>query len=136
MRGRARLAVALLGCSILLGRGQSAGAEETKRICPICASASSETASYSAKAGTTLVRGSANTLLGWTELIRQPVEETKAGGNVLVGIGKGVGQGVMRTVEGIGELLTFWTPKVHDHYVHFAKDCPVCMGTAQAAPPQ
>ena len=136
MHGRARLAAALVGCAALLGGASPARAEETKRICPICGNASSDPASYSAKAGTTLVRGSANTLLGWTELIRQPVEETKAGGNILVGIGKGVGQGVMRTVEGIGELLTFWTPKVHDHYVHFAKDCPVCMGTKQAAATQ
>ena len=136
MRGRARLAVALVGFAILLGSTSPARAEEDKHICPICAKAGNDTASYSAKAGTTLVRGSANTLLGWTELIRQPVEETKAGGNVLVGIGKGVGQGVVRTVEGIGELLTFWTPKVHDHYVHFSKDCPVCMGTKQAAASQ
>ena len=136
MRGRARLAGVLLGFAVLLGITQPAKAEETKRICPICAQAGNDSAPYSAKAGTTLVRGAANTLLGWTELIRQPVEETKAGGNVLVGIGKGVGQGVMRTVQGVGEILTFWAPKVHDRYVHFSKDCPVCMGTKQAAAPQ
>ena len=136
MRRRARLAGVLLGFAVLLGIAGPVKAEDTKRMCPICAKAGTDSASYSAKAGTTLVRGASNTLLGWTELIRQPVEETKAGGNVLVGIGKGIGQGVMRTVQGVGEILTFWTPKVQNHYVKFSKDCPVCMGTKQAAAPQ
>ena len=116
---------------MLLGVSRPAMAEEAKPVCPICSKAGDE-ASYAAKAGTTLVRGATNTLLGWTELLRQPAEETKAGGNVLVGIGKGVGQGVVRTVQGLGEVLTFWTPKVDHHYIHFSKDCPVCMGMKQA----
>jgi len=79
----------------------------------------------------TLGRGAVNALLGWTELIHQPAQEAKAGRNVLAGIGKGVGEGVVRTLAGVGEVLTFWTPRVQDRYLRFAEDCPVCMGRHQ-----
>ena len=119
-----RLAVTV-GCAMLLALPTAAMAEDQKpKVCPICGRTN---AGYSSKAGTTLVRGAANTLLGWTELIRQPAQEAKAGGNVLVGIGKGIGHGVMRTLAGVGEVFTFWTPKVNNKYIHFADDCPVCM---------
>lgn len=118
--------VLVLGCAvILLGLpGPVMAEDQNLKVCPICGHTNAD---YSAKAGTTLVRGAANTLLGWTELFRQPAQEAKAGGNVLVGIGKGVGHGVMRTVAGLGEVLTFWTPKVNNKYIHFSDDCPVCM---------
>ena len=105
-------------------------------MCPICQRAGDETASYSSKAGNTLVRGAANTLFGWTEVIRQPALEAKAGRNVLSGMAKGVGQGVARTLTGVGEVLTFWTPKIQNRYVHFAEDCPICMGQKQAGQPR
>jgi len=94
--------------------------------CPICGRVT-DSASYSDKAGNTLVRGASNTFFGWTELLRQPVQEVKAGGNAFVGIGKGVGEGVKRTFAGLGEVLTFWTPKSKDGYLQFSKDCPICM---------
>lgn len=120
----------ILGCAVWLGGAHAALAEEPQRtICPICSRANKEAAAYPTKAVATLGRGAANTFLGWTELIRQPAEEVKAGGNVLMGIGKGVGQGVTRTLAGVGELLTFWAPKVQDRYLRFATDCPVCMGS-------
>ena len=100
-------------------------------ICPICGRANRPDADYATKASSTLARGATNTLLGWTELFRQPVDEAKAGGNVVSGIGKGVGQSVKRTLGGLGEVLTFWTPKVQNKYIHFSKDCPVCMGKLQ-----
>ena len=129
MRGNVRSAAgAVLGIAMLFSAQRPAMAEAAKPMCPICAKSGTDETAYAAKAGATLVRGAANTLLGWTELIRQPVQETKAGGNVLVGIGKGVGHGVMRTVQGMGEVLTFWTPKVQHNYLHFSKDCPICMG--------
>ena len=130
MRGRTpRLLRLVVGCSlVVLGWSAPVRAEESKGTCPICGRAADETASYPSKAGHTLVRGAANTLLGWTELIRQPAQEAKEGGNVLTGIGKGVGEGVKRTLAGVGEVLTFWTPKVQHRYVHFANDCPICMG--------
>ena len=96
-------------------------------ICPICGRANDQMADYATTAGHTLARGVTNTLFGWTELIRQPVDEAKAGGNVLTGIVQGVSRGVQRTAAGAGELLTFWTPKIQARYVRFATDCPLCM---------
>jgi putative exosortase-associated protein (TIGR04073 family) len=126
---------AALGIAALVGLSTPVKAEETaKTQCPICSKASDQSATYSTKAGTTLVRGAANTALGWTELISQPVQEVKSGGNVFVGIGKGVGQTVKRTLSGLGEVLTFWTPKVKDRYIEFATDCPVCMKRRQSQP--
>ena len=110
----------------LIGAPQSTAAEEQK-VCPVCGRAGHDEVRYSVKAGTTLSRGAANTLFGWTELIRQPADEVKAGGNVMTGIAKGVGESVKRTLGGVGEVLTFWTPKVHHHYLSFSNDCPVCM---------
>ena len=120
-----------IGGVILFESPGSAWAEETAQ-CPICARAEAKTAGYAEKAGYTLARGTANTLLGWTELIAQPANEVKAGGNLLVGLGKGLGQGIKRTLGGAAEVLTFWTPKVQDEYLHFANDCPLCMKRHQA----
>ena len=115
------------------GSPGSAMADEGPVTCPICSRANEESAAYPTKAVATLGRGIANTLLGWTELIRQPAQEAKDGGNVLTGIGKGFGQGFMRTFAGIGEVLTFWTPKMNERYLLFSKDCPVCMGKTTSA---
>lgn len=134
MKGRAsHVAIAVVGWSLLLGGSIPLRAEDQPQqtVCPICGRASDPSATYSQKAGTTLVRGAANAALGWTELISQPVQEVKSGGNVFVGIGKGVGLTVKRTLAGVGEVLTFWTPKVKDRYVHFATDCPLCMKKSQ-----
>jgi putative exosortase-associated protein (TIGR04073 family) len=122
----------MLGIIVLGGAAAPATAAEEASssgvMCPICAKANDEASDYRTKAGHTLLRGTTNALLGWTELFRRPVDEVKAGGNVLAGMGKGVGQGVRRTLAGAGEVLTFWTPKTKDGYVRFSKDCPVCMG--------
>ncbi|MBI2104858.1 MAG: exosortase system-associated protein, TIGR04073 family [Candidatus Omnitrophica bacterium] len=112
----------------LLGPGAALADEVPRTTCPICAHANEASPTYPAKAASTLGRGVANAFFGWTELIRQPAQEAKAGGNVLVGIGKGVEQGVRRTLAGVGEALTFWTPKVQDRYLRFSTDCPICMG--------
>ena len=130
MKQRAsQAAIAIVGLSLLLGGSAPLRAEDQTQqtVCPICGRASNQSASYSAKAGSTLVRGAANAALGWTELISEPVHEAKSGGNVFVGIGKGVGLTVTRTLSGLGEVLTFWTPKVNNRYLEFAHDCPVCM---------
>lgn len=102
--------------------------------CPICSHANVQDGDYAATSGTTFVRGASNTLLGWTEILRRPAEEAKAGGNVLAGVGKGVATGVGRTVSGIGEILTFWVPKGKQTPMNLATDCPLCMGR-QTAPP-
>ena len=138
MNGRApRAAAAALGIAVVLGGSAPVLAEERvapKTVCPICSKASDQSAAYPTKAGTTLLRGAANTALGWTELISQPVHEVRSGGNVFVGIGKGVGQTVKRTLAGVGDVLTFWTPKVKDRYIEFAHDCPVCMKQNRGQP--
>ena len=114
------------GLLVLSAAGPARAAESTP--CPVCSKANSEQSTYSQKAGSALVRGATNTLLGWTELIRQPTDEVKSGGNVITGLAKGVGAGVTRTLEGAAEVLTFWMPKVNRGYPRFSRDCPVCMG--------
>jgi putative exosortase-associated protein (TIGR04073 family) len=117
-----------IGLAVGLGGPRGAVAADQRAVCPICRQASDDTVDYPTKAGHTLVRGATNTLLGWTELLRQPAQEVKEGGGVFTGIAKGLGQSVTRTFAGAGELLTFWTPKVRHRYLYFARDCPVCMG--------
>ena len=109
----------------LLAAPRPAAAEA--KVCPVCGRASQDDTPYATKAGTTLTRGAANTVFGWTELIRQPAAEAKAGGNVFTGMAKGLGESFKRTLGGVGDVLTFWTPKVNHHYLAFSGDCPVCM---------
>jgi len=116
-----------LGVSLLFGLTQPLMAEE-ERMCPVCAKANQDQADYSTKAGHTLARGAANTLLGWTDLIREPAQEVRRGGNVFRGLALGVSRSATRTLGGAAEVLTFWTPKVQGRYLHFARDCPVCAG--------
>ena len=108
-------------------------AEEPAPMCPICQHANDEQAAHGQKASATFVRGAMNTAFGWTELLTQPTEEVKAGGNLMAGIGKGIGFAVKRTGVGIGELLTFWTPKGKRGYLKLTNDCPICMGKREAA---
>ncbi len=133
---------AVIGSSMLLLSGAlTAQAGETSTgskssstpaiICPICGHANNPQADYSSKAASTLARGATNALFGWTELIRQPAQEARAGGSVFTGIVQGARRGMQRTVAGAGEMLTFWTPRVNKHYVHFSTDCPICMGRQQ-----
>ena len=124
-----RVLMGFLIAGLLTGLPSLALAESTGStgaVCPICARASDEMASYPSKAGHTLIRGAANTLLGSTELIRQPAQEVKSGGNVFTGIAHGVGSSVKRTLSGAAEVLTFWTPKIQHSYLHFSNDCPIC----------
>ena len=114
-----------------LGLSRPIAAAEQRTICPICQRATDNTPDYGTKAGATFVRGATNLLFGWTEVIRQPAEEAREGRTVrtvIVGMADGVGKGIARTAVGIGELLTFWTPKVNSRYVYLATDCPICMG--------
>ena len=105
-------------------------------ICPVCHRSTSQQddAAYASKAGHTLVRGAANVLFGWTDLIRQPAVDVKQGGNVFSGLAHGLGQGLKRTAGGVAEVLTFWTPKVNGNYLKFSQDCPVCRGKAHPSP--
>lgn len=128
------LILALLGCWLFAGA--SANAEESHAVsqtpvtvCPICGRANNRQAPYGEKASSTLVRGAINAAFGWTELLVQPTEEVNNGGNVAVGIGKGMGYAIKRTALGFGELLTFWTPKGRDGNFTLAQDCPICFSS-------
>jgi len=119
-----------LGSILLLGVptvSRAADEQQTPVVCPICGHANNPKASYQERAASTLARGATNAALGWTEMIRQPAQEVKEGGNVFMGIAKGAGYGVKRTLAGFGELLTFWTPQPHQGRFQFADDCPLCM---------
>lgn len=90
--------------------------------CPVCSKTTSD--NYLVKTGSTLTRGVANAGLCWVELGNQPMKEVKNGGNVLVGIGKGIGHTGLRFVEGAGEVLTAPMPKAKDGS-QIAHDCPL-----------
>ena len=116
----------LVIASLIVAFAQPATAAQPKaRLCPICAKANDEQAAYADKAGNTLARGALNFGLGWTELMRQPGKAAREGKNVFHGIANGIGFSARRTLRGLGELLTFWTPKVEGEYIHFSKDCPL-----------
>ncbi|MBI2093856.1 MAG: hypothetical protein HYT88_03955 [Candidatus Omnitrophica bacterium] len=122
----------LIAFSLFVTSSLSFAAEEKQPgketpLCPICRNTNSQETPYATKVSYTLLRGATNTLFGWTELFRQPATKVRAGSNVANGIANGVGHSVSRTLGGIGELLTFWTPKVQGRYVTTANDCPLCM---------
>ena len=63
-----------------------------------------------------LTRGLFNTGLGWTNLFVQPFR----GESVMGGIGMGLSNFFVRTLQGIGELLLFWIPPAPEESM---KDC-------------
>ena len=122
---------------LLLTLGSSAGAVQDQTsvpaVCPICGRLLNDQTDYATKASHTLLRGATNTLFGWTEVILQPAETAKQSGNLFTGLAKGVGQGLTRTLTGVAEVVTFWTPKVNKRYLRFSDNCPICMGNATSA---
>lgn len=125
----------VVGCVIQTLIAPAARAQEGA-VCPVCHRSASQQddAGYAPKAGRTLVRGAANLLFGWTDVIRQPAVDVKQGGNVFSGLAHGLSQGLKRTAGGVADVLTFWTPKVNGNYLKFSGDCPVCRGKAQPSP--
>ena len=51
--------------------------------------------------------GLKNAALGWTEIFTQPVDESKEGGNAVVGFGRGIWNTIGQTVGGALHLGTF-----------------------------
>lgn len=86
--------------------------------CSVCDGV--ESANHLVKTGSQLTRGLANAALSWTEMFRQPKEEIDSHGNILVGIG-----------EGVGEMIVSPFPHANDGS-RIATDCPVCMGKKSA----
>ncbi|MBI3317831.1 MAG: hypothetical protein HYZ90_01605 [Candidatus Omnitrophica bacterium] len=116
------LVVAVIGLTAL----SFAASESTPQGgCPVCSAAGSD--SYGAKTVGQLGRGAANTGLCWTEMVNQPVKEMRSGGgNILIGMGKGVGHTCLRLVQGVGEIITSPMPKAKDgKYTQIATDCPM-----------
>ncbi len=134
--------VSLIGLALTNG-SSSASAEEAKepqkgknqqteqqnkpasKLCPFCENALKENARYDEKVGNTLIRGAINFGFGWTEVITQPAREAQANGNIFAGMANGINRGVGRTFSGIGQMLTFWTPKIDGKYLHFIENCPL-----------
>lgn len=68
------------------------------------------------------VRGAANILTGWAEFPKQIYitgKESGWGRGVVIGPLKGIGMAVVRTVTGVGELLTFFVayPGFYDPWI-------------------
>ena len=82
---------------------------------PITAFAASEWASeatWGAQATGKLKYGLTNTLLGWTSIVREPVQASQAGENVVVGIGRGLWNAVGQTLGGAVDTVTFFVPQI------------------------
>jgi hypothetical protein len=98
---RMRVGVVVLGLAVL--------------AMPMSASAASpwaDEATYGAQAMGKLKYGLKNALLGWTTIVREPVQASQNGENVLVGIGRGVLQAVGQTVGGAAHAVTFPIPQI------------------------
>jgi len=119
----------VMGMTLFIGTSHQAVAEEKREekqlLCPICSTLEDRSTSYGEKAGNTLARGMLNLTLGWTEMIRQPGKAAREGKGVLHGLANGVAFSARRTLRGLGEVFTFWTPKTTERYIHFSKDCPL-----------
>ena len=77
--------------------------------CGVCEGA--EAQNFGKSAPGKIGRGLVNVVLGWTNLFAQPIHAGKSGGNILSGIGKGLGYTVVRTVQGVVEVALFWLPQ-------------------------
>jgi len=62
---------------------------------------------YGEQVSAKLKYGLTNALLGWTSLVRTPVQASQEGDNILVGIGRGVWDAVGQTVGGAAHVVTF-----------------------------
>lgn len=99
----------------------------TSSGCAICEGTKSD--NHLTKTGCQLVRGVTNAGGCWLELANQPRKEMAGGGNVLVGVGKGIGHTCLRLVKGCAEIVTAPMPHAKDGS-QIATDCPVCMWNA------
>lgn len=110
IRGRSFLIPIVFVLACIFGMPQPASAKGVynDRGCPVCTPA--ESLNYTSKLLGSFTRGVLNTVLGWTELLAQPVRAAVENEPVVNGIGKGVKETVMRTAGGISELITCWKP--------------------------
>ncbi len=120
----ALMALGVVGSAVPAFAGTGAGTASSPHSGPVCTRTTSD--NWGVKTGSQLVRGVANAGGCWMEMVRQPMKETKAGGNILVGVGKGVGHTCLRLVKGGAEIITAPLPKAKDGS-QIATDCPMCM---------
>jgi len=73
--------------------------------------------------GARLCNGACNAVLGWTEIFFRPGKVACEGGNLVVGFFRGIGYAITRTVVGVVEVATFWTP---GESIVTVDGCPVC----------
>ena len=113
-----KLALALLCVflcsSVSLAQSQPARVDisQSEAKCGVCQGA--ESMSWAKSAPGKILRGIVNAGLGWTNLIAQPIRSSQDGDNVFKGIGKGFGYTVLRTVQGVAEIVIFWLPPSHE----------------------
>lgn len=106
------LALVLISLGPNLGRAAAPAGEEinpSSLHCGVCGAA--EAQNFGKSAPGKIGRGLVNIGLGWTNLFAQPIHAGKSGGNVLTGIGKGLGYTMIRTVQGVVEIGLFWLPQ-------------------------
>src|SRR5262245_11111269 len=73
---------------------------------------------YAYDAFTKLGRGAANVLTGWVEIpkgVQTEASETNVLSGITVGLAKGLGMGIVRTVTGAYEVVTFPFPAPADY---------------------
>lgn len=90
--------------------------------CVVCDKAASE--SYGEKTTYRFVRGLGNTAFGWAEIFFRPSKEMAQGTPFATAVVAGLGNSLVRTGNGVLELLTFWNPGKED--IGGVKDCPIC----------
>lgn len=102
-------------CALLLGIAGSVVAQEQQQTekqahtgtCRLCDAAESK--AYVTQVAGKFGRGATNALFGWTELIVSPMRASHAHEGLAVGIDRGIGHMLKRTIVGLGELFTCWT---------------------------
>ena len=67
---------------------------------------------YSNQALGKLGFGLKNLLLGWTDLFHEPYEAHTSGGNVVVGIGRGIKDTIENELGGAVHIVTFFLPQI------------------------
>lgn len=73
--------------------------------------------------GARLCNGACNAVFGWTEIFFRPGKVACEGGNLVVGFFRGLGYALKRTVVGVVEVATFWTP---GDSIVTVDGCPLC----------
>ena len=62
---------------------------------------------YANRAGSKLLFGVKNLLLGWTEIFTEPKEALDSGENFFVGLGKGLKNGIEQELGGVVHIVSF-----------------------------